>query len=117
MGGAEVVAVNLDDGTQLLVRAERFDSSGPSDVGLRKLLSFSQVKASVRGIAKELHEAVESAKPDVVTVELGFELAVKGSALLAVIADAESNASIRVRLEWHNSGDMQAALPEAPGSS
>jgi hypothetical protein len=122
VGSTEIVEVSLPDGGLLLVRAERIDSDaegsadggvgGPSDVGLRSFLSFSGVRASLRGIATELHEALQSAKPDVVAVELGFDLAVKGSEILAVVADAGATASMRVRLEWrNNAGDLLDSPP------
>jgi Trypsin-co-occurring domain 1 len=113
VSSTEVVEVSLPDGGLLLVRAERIDgeADGPSDVGLRNFLSFSGVKASLRGIATELHEALQTAKPDVVAVELGFDLAVKGSQILAMVADAGGTASMRVRLEWHNNAYSPADDP------
>jgi len=111
MGDTEIVEVTLDDGASLLVRAALIggplddDDQGPSDVGLREIMSFRHVAASVRGITRELHEALEAARPDRVTVELGFDLAVKGSQVLALIADAGTHASVMVRLEWdHGTG-------------
>jgi Trypsin-co-occurring domain 1 len=106
---AEIVEVRLPDGTPVLVRAERVEAPrGPSDVGLRDFMSFSQVTASVRGIAAELHDALQAAKPDVVIVDLGFDLAVKGSHVLALLAAAGAHASVSVRLEWHSRGSRGA---------
>ena len=107
MGDTEIVEVSLPDGTRLLVRAERIGEAaqGPADVGLRDFLSFSHVTASVRGIAAELHQALQTASPDVVAVDLGFDLAIKGSQVLALVADGGAHAAMSVRLEWHRHPD------------
>lgn len=110
MSGIEYVEVRLPDGARLMVRAERIGGTapGPADIGLREFLSFSHVTAAVRGIATELHEALRAASPDVVAVDLGFDLAIKGSQVLALVADAGAQASVHVRLEWHRARDMPA---------
>lgn len=115
MGDTEIVEVSLPDGTRLLVRAERIGEAGqgPADVGLRDFLSFSHVTASVRGIAAELHQALQAASPDVVVVDLGFDLAIKGSQVLALVADAGAHAAMSVRLEWHHHPDVP--FPGEPG--
>jgi hypothetical protein len=114
MGDIEVVDVELPDGALLLVRAERVGDAGrgPSDVGLREFLTFSHVTASVRGIAAELHKALEAARPDLVAVEIGFDLAIRGSQVLALVADAGTQASIQVRLEWHR--DLAGTFTDDP---
>jgi hypothetical protein len=118
----EVVELALPDGTPMLVRAIKVpeDERGPSDAGLRGpadagsggpsdvLLgrpSFKFVTQTVRGVATELHKALEAASPDKVTVELGFDLAVKGTALVALVADGGAHASIKVMLEWGGTPD------------
>jgi Trypsin-co-occurring domain 1 len=121
MSSTEIVEVRLPDGAILLARAERIGTApakaqagGPGDVGLRDFLSFTHVASSVRGITRELHKALQAAQPDKVTVELGFDLAVKGSQVLALIADAGTHASVTVRLEW-GPGSRIAAEPSADG--
>ncbi len=107
MSDKEVVEVCLPDGAFLLVRAERVGdpAGGPTDVGLREFMSLSHVTRSVKGVAAELHKALRAAQPDLVTVEMGFDLAIKGSQVLALVADAGGQASFRVRLEWHRDPD------------
>ena len=132
MGGTEIVDVTLADGASLLIWAERIgeappdapDDEEPNDAGFSELISFRHVAASVRGITRELHKALEAARPDRLTVELGFDLAVKGSQVLALIADAGTHASVMVRLPWDHGAIMPAdeadedAEPgEPPGDS
>ncbi|QIP83691.1 hypothetical protein GLX30_06010 [Streptomyces sp. Tu 2975] len=107
MQDADVVELDLPDGGTVLVRAQHLhraqdeeDDQGPSNVGLRDALSFSTVSTAIRGVAAEVHRAVASVGPDVAEVELGFEVALKGSRLVCLLADAETKATIRVRLEW-----------------
>ncbi len=111
MSDFDVVEFCLDDGTLVLASAIEVESDAPADAGRRGSLSFSHVSASIRGLAGELHKALQAAKPDVVVVELGFDLAVKGSQLLALIADAGTQASVKVRLEWH--GDSGGSVAKS----
>jgi Trypsin-co-occurring domain 1 len=110
MDDFKIVEVGLPGDARLLVRAENVGgaASGPADVGLRDLLSFTSVINSIRGLAAELHKGLQAASPDAVTVDLGFDLAVKGSQVLALVADGGAKASIRVRLEWHSDGHSAA---------
>jgi hypothetical protein len=112
MSGSETIEVVLPDDARLLIRATKVEDAdlvqidgeddGPADVALRDYLHFRHVTSSVRMVATELHKALQAAKPDVVSVDLGFDLAVKGSQLLAMIVDAGTHATINVHLEWHN---------------
>jgi hypothetical protein len=132
--GAEVVELELPDGTPMLVRAMRvpedeWESSdaglgGPSDVGLDGPAdvalgrpSFKLVTRTVQGVATELHKALRAAAPDKVTVELGFDLAVKGSALVALVADGGAHATIKVKLEWGAGNQSKDPDDETAGDS
>ncbi len=69
MAEVEVVEFSLPEGDVLLARATRIgddDDGGSADVGIRDFLSFSQVTRSIKGLAGELHKALEGAKPDLV---------------------------------------------------
>jgi hypothetical protein len=122
----EVVELTLPDGTPVLVRAERVKEStrrpaddadsdgpadsgaggpadtgfdGPSDVGLEDY-SFELVTKTVRGITGELHKALKAVSPDRVSVEVGFDLALKGNHLIALVVSGGVHASLKVKLEW-----------------
>jgi hypothetical protein len=118
MGDTGIEEVELPGGAKMLVRTQRIEDEvdGPSDVGLRKVFEFSAVTSSVRGIAAELHDAVKAAKPDQVSVELGFDLAVKGSQLVALLVDGGVTASIKVRLTW-GPGQEESPFEAAEGSN
>jgi hypothetical protein len=121
----EIVEMTLADGTPMLVRAKRIggeegeeeEDGGPVDVG-RPIFSFSQVTGAVKGVASELHQALQAVSPDVVSVELGFDMAIKASQVVALFADAGAHASIKVRLEWRGSGADEGSIPaEDPDDS
>lgn len=144
---AEVVELRLPDGTPVLVRAEPVDEvewrsangadyarsadsglggpsdagfDGPSDAGMVGH-SFELVTRTVRGVAGELHKALQAVSPDRVSVEIGFDLAFKGPHLVALVLSGSVHAALKVRLEWGgesggNSGDEQPE-DEAAASS
>jgi Trypsin-co-occurring domain 1 len=105
----ETIELELAGGGSVLVQAMRVlpddadeedADQGPADVGLRDALSFAVVRNALKGIATEVHEAVKAAKPDVLEVEFGFELAIKGSQVVCLLVGAETKATLRVRLQW-----------------
>lgn len=117
MGDTGIAEVELTGGAKMLVRTQRIDGEvdGPSDVGLRKVFDFSAVTSSVQGIAAELHDALKAAKPDQVSVELGFDLAVKGSQLVALLVDGGVTASVKIRLTW-GAAQEETSVDVAEGS-
>ena len=122
----EVVELRLPDGTPLLVQAvlveevewrstDGADYEGPSDSGFGRSsgagldrpsdvgmasYSFELMTKTVRGVAGELHRALQAVSPDRVSVEIGFDLALKGSQLVALVVSGGVHAALKVRLEW-----------------
>jgi uncharacterized protein (DUF1330 family) len=98
---ADVVEVAVAGGGRLLVRVEQVETgSGPSDIALRDVLSFSTVSSAIRGVATDVRDAIKAVRPDVAEVEFGLELALKGSALACMLVGGGAVGSIRVRLQW-----------------
>jgi len=137
--GTEVVELSLPDGTPVLVRAELVQgvewrstggvdyegpsdsgSGAPSDTGLGSH-SFTLVTKTVRGVACELHKALQAVSPDRVSVEIGFDLALNGSQLVALVASGGVHAALKIRLEWggKSAGEAGDEQPEesAPADS
>jgi hypothetical protein len=103
----QVVELELPDGGIVLVRAEQLEDEtggGPSNIGPREALSFDAVSSTLRGVAANVHEAVKAVKPDVASVEFGFELAVKGGRVLCLLTDGSAKATLNVRMEWRKGG-------------
>lgn len=89
-------------------------AGGRTDIGLRDVLSFRHVASTGHTVAAELRDALRAARPAVVSVDLGFDLAVKGSEVLAQVVDAGRQASIKVHLEWDNSARASSTgIPES----
>jgi len=128
----EIVELRLPDGTPVLARAELVDDvpwrpadgvdyegpsdagfGGPSDAGLGGH-SFELVTKTVRGVAGELHKALQAVSPDRVSVEIGFDLALKGSYLVALVASGGVHAALKIRLEWggESTGNTRHEQPE-----
>lgn len=98
-----VVEVDLGNGTVALVRAtevEVGDDDGAEKVGWRGRFDFSDVTGTLEGLADALRTAVDSAKPDKMTVELGLELAVRSGKLTGILVEGSGNVSLKVTLEW-----------------
>ncbi|GAA2632245.1 CU044_2847 family protein [Actinomadura fulvescens] len=108
MAETEIVELELPDGGVIAVRAERVGPRG-TNIGLKETLSFSAVSSALRGIAADVHQAVQAVQPDVAEVEFGLELAVKNSKLMCMLVDGEGKATLRVRLEWNGgAGQVRA---------
>lgn len=107
MAETDIAEVAFPDGSLMLVKAQRVGPGvqGPSDVGLKKALEFSAITSAVRGVVGELHSALETAKPSEVSIEFGFDFAVKGSQVVALLVDGGMTASVKMRLEWHGKPD------------
>ena len=122
----ETIELELAGGGSVLVQAMRVlpddadeedADHGPADVGLREALSFAVVRNALKGIATEVHEAAKAAKPDVLEVEFGFELAIKGSQVVCLLVGAETKATLRVRLQWGGGERPPAAVGRPPAAA
>jgi hypothetical protein len=104
----DFVELELEEDATILARVERVgddlhEDESPSDIGLREALSFSTVSSALRGVAADIHRAVQAVSPNVAEVEFGLEMAMQGSRLVCLLVEGDAKASLRVRLEWHKS--------------
>lgn len=106
MAEAEIVELELPDGGVIAVRAERLGARG-TNIGVKEALSFSAVSSALRGVAADVHKAVQAVQPDVAEVEFGLELAVKNSKLMCMLVDGEGKATLKVRLEWKSKSEAK----------
>jgi hypothetical protein len=101
----EVVEVALPNGATAMVRARRLDDGGgATKAGFRERLDFDEVAAAIEGLSQAVRTAVAHVAPDAVSVELGFDLALKSGKLVGLLVDGEATGSIRVTLEWGREG-------------
>ena len=94
-----VVPVVLDDGTQIMARASVL--GGNEDVAaLEHVLSFNQVTATVRNIAKALNTTITELEPDKARIEFGIELALQSGQLSALLVQGRTAGNLKISLEW-----------------
>lgn len=93
----ELVSVRLTDESTVLVEATMRGTD--QDIALQEL-SFDDVRASIRGIARELGGVFAEVKPQKASVEFGLELAVESGALTALLVKGTGTASMKITLEW-----------------
>jgi hypothetical protein len=99
---AEIVEVELDGGQVVL--AEVLVPTG-GDVGAweRTRFRLANFGEQVAGLSRTLLSSVRGQLPDApktVEVEFGMKLAVETGGLVAVLAQANAEASVVVRLTW-----------------
>ncbi|MGW0485377.1 CU044_2847 family protein [Nonomuraea sp. NPDC003214] len=105
---SNVVPIELPDGEVILARVR---VEGPSDVGATRVLQklpVDDLRKVVNGVAGTVADAVESVRPDQVSVEFGIEIAVKSGKVASVLAEAGGKASLKLTLTWDTARDKQA---------
>ncbi len=95
-----VVEVELPNGARALVRATEVEAGGAEKVGWPDRFSFTEVAATLEGVAQSVRDALQQVTPDKVTVQLGIELALKAGKLTGLIVEGEGTGSLTVTLEW-----------------
>jgi hypothetical protein len=101
----EPTRVRLPDGTVVWARvgeADRLGTDGPSNVGARQRMVFAVegMTELIQGMAGSIAQAARAVGPDEAAVEFGVELSGGTGALLAMLANGEATASVRVTLIW-----------------
>lgn len=101
-----VVEVRLPNGVQALVRAADVDGAagGATKTSALSVFDFDEVSGTLEGVSLAVREALAKAAPEKVTLELGFELAVKSGKLTGLLVEGQGTASLRVTLEWGGGG-------------
>ena len=79
---------------------ELSDPSGPATIRDEGPLSFDGVRATVEGIATELAQAWQKAKPSEACVTFGLKLTAKSGKLTGLVVEGGGEASLTVTLTW-----------------
>jgi hypothetical protein len=101
--GTRIVEVDLGGGATALVRAVEVadeEVEVAEKVGWADRFDFTEVTATLAGLAEALRPAVAAAKPHKMSVELGLELALKSGKLTGLIVEGSGKAALKVTLEW-----------------
>ncbi len=74
---------------------------GPSVVDdTRPVLSFEPAKKAIQALVGELGEAIQAARPQEASVEVGFAFSAKTGKLTALLVEGGGEASLKVTLTW-----------------
>jgi hypothetical protein len=95
----EIVRVQLEDGTEIMVSASAF--GGEEDVAaLDRVLPFKQVTDTIAKIAKAVVASLDKAKPDKASVEFGVAVGVESGALSTFLVKGTGSGNLKITLEW-----------------
>jgi tRNA U34 5-methylaminomethyl-2-thiouridine-forming methyltransferase MnmC len=97
---SQIIPVELSDGTIVKIEATPL---GEQKVSFRSL-PFKEativIRAFARDVATSLQEVSETAKPDKISVKMGFEVAVESGQLTALIVKGSGKANLEISMEW-----------------
>lgn len=86
------------------------DAGGPVPIRDNGILTFDGVRATVKGIATELAQAWEEARPTEASVEFALKLTAKSGKLTGLLVEGGGEASLKVTLTWKRAaGDAPSA--------
>ena len=121
--GEQARLVRLPDGTEVWARLsaavlppgdteddgyDDYQDVGALDQAVNRVLHLREL---ITGVAASVRDAAQRAAPDEVSVEFGVEFAVRGGAIVSVLADAEATSGLKVTLTWRE----RLAHPVVPG--
>lgn len=95
----ELIEIELPDGTAVLAQVTVLDP----DVGALSRFDLAEVTASAARIGDLVYRSIRRSlphEPNRLGIDIGLTLAVKSGALVSVLAEASSEASITVHMEW-----------------
>ncbi|MFF2041955.1 CU044_2847 family protein [Kitasatospora sp. NPDC058170] len=115
---AETIEIDLGDGEILhaAVRGNRprRDSGDAGAVSAVARHTLGEVRGTIRSVGRWARDtAAQCGDPSSFEVEFGLTLAVKSGRLIGVLAEAEGEASLVVRLSWDRTAAAAAAAPTA----
>jgi hypothetical protein len=100
MNGNPNALVKVDMGDGRLVTMEVRNVNPERPVGIRDVLSFDGVAASIEAVADRVSGALDRVKPDRAAVEFGVDVGVESGMLTGLIAKGTGTATLKVTLEW-----------------
>lgn len=90
-----IIPVKVNNGITVMVEAKDF--GGEQDVST---LSFQQVTDTIEAVTEAIATSIEKVKPDIATVEIGFDITVKSGKLTTLIVEGSSKANLKLTLQW-----------------
>lgn len=94
----EFLSIRLDDETEILVQPVS-QSDGFGEVS-SIAMNFDKVFSGIKKLSQQVKTILEEASPEETKIEFSAGFKVKNSELLAVIVNADMDASLKVTLTW-----------------
>lgn len=82
------------------VLMELRSSGGPTTVDSGQKLSFEPAKKAIESVVTELGDAIQQARPQEASVEIGFSFTAKSGKLTALVVEGGAEASLKITLTW-----------------
>lgn len=96
-----IIPIELSDGTIIKVEATPIGEQQVSFQSFPFKEVTSVIKSASQDIATVLQEISVTAKPDKLSIKLGFEIAVESGQLTALIVKGAGKANLEVSMEWN----------------
>ncbi|HEX6685375.1 MAG TPA: CU044_2847 family protein [Candidatus Limnocylindrales bacterium] len=99
----EIVEVELPDGEVVLAEVTVIDS----DIGALDRFKLDEARSAVVKIGAWARNTLRDSlpePPDRFGVEIGLKLAIKSGALTSILAEASTEASVVIKMEWDRRG-------------
>jgi len=93
----QYIPIELSDGSTIEVECI---VSGEQPKSIFKSAKLKPVLDKISTLASDLKEAVGSASPDKLTVEMGVVIGIKDGALTALILKGNADINLKITLEW-----------------
>lgn len=101
--------VSLPDGTPMIVRVSAGPGAQDVSLGRSQLLDFDEVQKAIAGMGQVARQALTAVAPTTATVEFKVGLRFQAGRLLALLAEGEGDAALKVTLTWGGATDAGEA--------
>lgn len=95
----KIVPVNLEDGSTIYIEATLI---GEQPISFKKH-PFKDVTNTIKVIAGELTETLQSIKPQKASVKFGLEIGMQSGQITTLIVQGSSKANVEITLHWESS--------------
>jgi hypothetical protein len=93
----KIVKSQLGDGAIVYIQATAL---GGEEYISSKLLPFTEVTETIKGIAKSMVETLKEVRPRSASVEFGLEVGVESGKLTTLLVKGSGTANLKITLEW-----------------
>jgi hypothetical protein len=103
------VPVEVSENTIIYVEVEEneFDNENEEKkVARRERLDLDNALNSIKEVSDKFYNVLKKVSPNKAIVELGFEISVSEGILISTLVSGNSNAGIKMTLEWEKTNNV-----------